>query len=91
MKLDEMRKHKDFFEFTQGMAQHSLEELDTLLVKELPNFWDTGTPARVEWDLVRSKHGLVVPSHSVLPFQPKYYSGHPENYLFLSSKNIFIG
>ena len=25
----------------------------------------------------------------VLPFQPKYRSGHPENYLFLLSRNLF--
>ena len=28
---------------------------------------------------------------SVLPFQPKYCLRHPENYLFLLSKNIFTG
>ena len=29
--------------------------------------------------------------HSVLPFKPEYRLGHPENYLFLLSKNIFTG
>ena len=28
---------------------------------------------------------------TVLPFQPKYRLGHPENYLFLLSKKLFIG
>ena len=28
---------------------------------------------------------------AVLLFQPKYRLGHPENYLFLLSKNIFTG
>ena len=36
-----------------------------------------------------------VPSPSqwvpVLPFKPKYCLGHPENYLFFLSKNMFIG
>ena len=27
----------------------------------------------------------------VLPFQPKFCLGHPENYLFLLSKNLFTG
>ena len=31
------------------------------------------------------------PSLPVLPFKPKYRLGHPENYLFLLSKNIFTG
>ena len=30
-------------------------------------------------------------SKPVLPFQPKHRLGHPENYLFLLSKKIFIG
>ena len=30
-------------------------------------------------------------SAAVLPFKPKHRLGHPENYIFLSSNNIFIG
>ena len=32
-------------------------------------------------------HGL----QALLPFQPKYRLGHPENYLFLLSKSKFAG
>ena len=33
----------------------------------------------------------IIACYPVLPFQPKYRLGHPENYLFLLSENIFIG
>ena len=41
----------------------------------------------------RRHNSVDVPSRCapVLLFQPEHRSGHPENYLFLSSKNIFSG
>ena len=32
----------------------------------------------------------VLQSQPVLPFWPKYYLGHPKNYLILLLENIFI-
>ena len=36
-----------------------------------------------------ARHNTMKPA--VLPFQPKYRVGHPENYLFLLSNKLFIG
>ena len=33
----------------------------------------------------------IIAYRAVSPFQPKHRLGHPENYLFLLSKNTFIG
>ena len=35
--------------------------------------------------------GDIVHMFPVLPFKPNYRLGHPKNYLFISSINIFIG